>query len=735
MKTEHLRIVILSGLVLCSTLIVAYPVELVLNTDVIFEDETMARIESESISEVEQEGQLLLVIKHDNGSSLTGDFQFIERLMQIERELLDGSNSSTSWVSEEVVISKLETPFNFWAKAFESRNRSLENANQWSDVLQPPLEEGWCGDNSTEAEQQAFESTLLLLPKDSNFGVACPSFPGADAEQPPDPDEMLWLVWLKSEGGDTDWNSLNIWAEKVSDSTEFEFEAVGVNMLFAKSKVIAKNDINNVMIPSIFALAIVLVVILRDWKVSVATLGGVVLVICAEAGLLSALGKSMSIVDAIAFPIVLAVAVDGAFWYCKSSRSKEEVRSILLMAMATTLAAISLAMISPLKAQSSLAMVMAIGIILSWIVTRFVLEDFFLNSRRISTNENELKESIFTNKSAIWSWPIALLLLASIAIISPNGVEVFDVNQFLPEDDPALGEFDELQSKYIIASSTVTWVVVNTEGDSTDDFQAIVDFQKQLGNHPSVISFETGIMKSPLVMGITTNSQGLTNSTFDQVSQYSYGSPIMDDHRLQSSGKTTGIAIALFIDGSNADAALQLMEDIDYLLDSSNLSGEVGGDLVVGSSLARDFEDSRVTQILAAGFAVFFVSAIITGNPQRSLRIAIGTIAIGAAVDGMASMIGERGVSTAPAVLLGMGFAADYLSHASANHVTTRNDNFARWGAAITSVSVFILLSFATFPPARETGQLLGMSILFSVTLATCLAINLSNFSLTDSEE
>ncbi|MBT4406301.1 MAG: hypothetical protein HOC79_00310 [Euryarchaeota archaeon] len=69
-----------------------------------------------------------------------------------------------------------------------------------------------------------------------------------------------------------------------------------------------------------------------------------------------------------------------------------------------------------------------------------------------------------------------------------------------------------------------------------------------------------------------------------------------------------------------------------------------------------------------------------------------------------------------------MGFAADYLSHASVEHISTRKDSFARWRAAITSISVFILLGLTSFPPARNTGNLLTLSIIFSVILASCLA-------------
>ena len=51
-------------------------------------------------------------------------------------------------------------------------------------------------------ESSAFETTLLLLPKDTNFGVACPAFPGANEQQAPNSDEILWLKWMDSADGE-----------------------------------------------------------------------------------------------------------------------------------------------------------------------------------------------------------------------------------------------------------------------------------------------------------------------------------------------------------------------------------------------------------------------------------------------------------------------------------------------------------------------------------------------------
>ena len=152
------------------------------------------------------------------------------------------------------------------------------------------------------------------------------------------------------------------------------------------------------------------------------------------------------------------------------------------------------------------------------------------------------------------------------------------------------------------------------------------------------------------------------------------------------------------------------------------MSGEIGGDLITGISLAKSFEQTRILQIIFAGIIVFTISRLMTGSTNRAARIAVGTIAVGIAVDGLASHLGGRGVNTAPAVLLGMGFAADYLSHASDKITSWKFDNMARWGAALTSGSVFFVVSFSKFPPAKDTGVLLTLTIIISVFLATLLS-------------
>ena len=716
MRPEQLRLALVVGMLLSAGLLITNPIDPQMNTEVIFDDEAMIRIKDQSIEGVSY--QLVLRFQHDDGDQITSNLTRVQELMQLENEFIDGTNPDTAWQEKTFTVQRMVTPFSAWSDAFDSRNRSLENATQWANVLLPELEDGWCGSGANTEEKAAFEASLLMLPEGTNFGIACPAFAGASATQPPVANEILWIIYAGSDDEDSDWDSLRLWADQTSKNTDYEITAVGVNMMYGKAKAIAEEDLQFVVISSFFVLGAMLTIGLRDWQSAGATLFGVGLVIGAEFGILSALGFEFSIIDGIALPIIMGVAVDGAFWYSKSSRNREEVRSMLFIAMITTVAAVSLAIFSPIRAQRSLGLVMAIGIVLDWVVTRYVLEDFFI-SRREKRNESAFQDQELTQFSAEWVWPVALIVLASIAVISPPGVNVLEVEQFLPPDDPALDIMDDLQSKYILASSTTAWIVVDVDGSNEADFQALQGLQTQLGQHPSVITLETGVLQTPVVVGI---SQLENASTIDEAANQTLDSSVFGDMRLQQNDVTVGVSIAVLIDGENSIAAMQFAEDAEDLLEQNGFTGVVGGDLPTGGRAAEIFEQSRVTQILSAGAAIFVVAMFVMRTPLPAARIAIGAIAIGAAVDGLASSFGGRGVNTALAVLLGMGFAADYLAHASADHTPTKLDMSARWWAALSSASVFMLLAMTTFPPSKNSGQLLSLSILLSVILATCLA-------------
>jgi len=715
MAPERLRLALLLALLASSAVLFFAPPELAMNSERMVDDPIKQRIEQESVGDAKK-SMLVLRIKHDDGGLVSNNLTRVQALLQLEQEILSGSDPQTAWIEPHVWIHRIESPISTWESAFASRNRSLSNASQWADVMQPIIEQGWCGNESTEEEQAAFESSLLLLPRDTNLGIACPSFPGASASQAPAADEMLWIMWMDSHSEDSDLHTVLAWTDRLSENTEFEVSAIGAKMLFNKARLIAENDMRYILFPSILLLGIILALGLRDPLVAITTIGGVVLVVAAELGILSLFGVAISVIDAVALPIIMGVAVDGAFWYCRSSRKRDEVRRMLLVAMLTTVSAVSLAFFSPIRAQRTLALVMVLGLIFDWLLTRFILEDFYLSRR----SEESLvdRTPMRSHPLLFWCWPVALLLLTSVALVAPAGFKVLDVEQFLPEDDSSILEMHEISSEYVLASSATTWIAVDADGDSEEELRRVQVLQRQLGQHPSIITFDTGVVRSPMVFGIPTQN----GSSIDQVSGDDEGTLLLQDSRLQRDGVTSGIAIIVLIDVQNVDAAIQFGKDARNLISSNGFEGGVGGDLIKSAELTKEFDEERMTQIILAGLAVYIVAWFVLRSPLQAARIAIGTLAVGIAIDGMASLITGRGIITAPAVLLGMGFTADYLSHASVDHAPTRRDNSARWWAAFSSLSAFVLLSFATFPPAKESGQLLIISIIFSVVLATCLS-------------
>ena len=241
MRPEQLRLVLVVGMLMSAGLLFSYPVNPKMNTEVIFDDEAAMRMREDGVQE--ENYQLVLRFRHDQGGQMTSNLTRVQALMQLEVEFNDGTNPQTSWEYDSLYIDRLVTPFSAWSDAFESRNRSLENASQWADVLLPEIEDGWCGNNATDEEKSAFESSLLMLPESTNFGVACPAFSGASASQPPATNEILWLVYVGASEHGGDWNALNLWADKVSENTEFEISAVGVNMMYGKAKVIAEEEL------------------------------------------------------------------------------------------------------------------------------------------------------------------------------------------------------------------------------------------------------------------------------------------------------------------------------------------------------------------------------------------------------------------------------------------------------------------------------------------------------------
>ena len=116
--------------------------------------------------------------------------------------------------------------------------------------------------------------------------------------------------------------------------------------------------------------------------------------------------------------------------------------------------------------------------------------------------------------------------------------------------------------------------------------------------HPNIIAYDTGLSREILVLGLGDLTE---NSSFDELYDNTTESILVKDPWLRVDGEVTGGFILAVIDGENAQSAYQFSLDTQNLLDDNNLSGEIGGDLITGISLAKSFEQTRILQIIFAG--------------------------------------------------------------------------------------------------------------------------------------
>ena len=126
------------------------------------------------------------------------------------------------------------------------------------------------------------------------------------------------------------------------------------------------------------------------------------------------------------------------------------------------------------------------------------------------------------------------------------------------------------------------------------------------------------------------------SSNFSALYENTSQSVIINDPWLRVNGDITGGMIIAIIDGEDSESAYQFLLDTQDLMATNNVSGEIGGQLITGIDLAKSFEQTRIIQILAAGCAVFVIAFGLTRSPEKAIRIAAGTIAVGIAVDGLA---------------------------------------------------------------------------------------------------
>ena len=103
MKVKIARIGIVFILIFCSGLNLIFPAEFVINTDVLFEDEVIERLQKEN----EDNSDLILLITHDDGGPLTNNLSRVQKLLSLEDDIKNNKNNISILSSGQEYISTL----------------------------------------------------------------------------------------------------------------------------------------------------------------------------------------------------------------------------------------------------------------------------------------------------------------------------------------------------------------------------------------------------------------------------------------------------------------------------------------------------------------------------------------------------------------------------------------------------------------------------------------------------
>ena len=149
---------------------------------------------------------------------------------------------------------------------------------------------------------------------------------------------------------------------------------------------------------------------------------------------------------------------------------------MLFVAMLTTEATVGLAVVSH-PDPAILGLAIAIGIALSWCVSRVLLEPVYLRQRRPRTSESSRHRSSIHSALEGRAWSGLLMMLALLVLLAPPGVTVASVESFLPADSPSIDALQDLEARYLVAATAPILIVADADPEDPDVIDRLRGFE------------------------------------------------------------------------------------------------------------------------------------------------------------------------------------------------------------------------------------------------------------------
>ena len=699
--------------------------------------------------------QVLVSIRRDDGGELLGDLSSMQWLGQLEAHLRTAEEppfGAPSWPDDAPSVLHVAGIAGLLDAWLQANGSSLIAATSWSDIT-PASDQTPCSATADRQGQALLAGFLLLAPQGSAPGFICPDLPGGHAALAPSADETLWLLRVEHDPKDGIHSErIDAWFEEVSGSSPYELRATSTEHVFDAARATSDADLIRLGPWAFLGVAAVLLWALAERRPLLAATAGVAAAMLATVGTLQLLGHTFTLIDLVALPLLLAVGVDGPIWHRRGGHGRAATRSLLLVAAATTAATMLPAALAPVPAVRGLALVVVVGVVYDWAVTRVILEPWLV-APQATVSDHPPPRRAGTQRP--WGLAIAALILVPglvAPLVAPEADVRLDIDQFLEAGHPLLAELDRLDDRFLIAGTRIVPIIVQSEETNAsrliDDMSRL---ERDVGQLPGVarldlVVSEVALAAGPATLlaqaaalgvapaGVSFGPAGLHVSdpaadpaALTSAALAALGPTLLghDPLLIGEDGQLTGYLLMVVLDVRDLEQAARFdaaLSDLAWV-EEAGLSVVAGGAFIEGARLVGVVSLAERTQVLAAAAALLVVGALTLRRVDEAILLALG----GLSVAGVASFVASvdpagRGLMTTPAMLLAIGLSADHLSHALRGARDGHAGTAARAAAAGTSALVFAVLLGAAFPPTRQLSLLVLAAVLTSAALAMAWA-------------
>jgi len=546
------------------------------------------------------------------------------------------------------------------------------------------------------------------------------------------------------------------------------------------------NEANMIIIPGIFiAICVILLINFRRISYIILPLLGLSVSVIWLAGTMVLLGIRFNTIYVALVPLLLGLGVDYSVhlfhnYRIEIDKGKSPGKAIItsitdvgtamsLAALTTVIAFLSFltASIPPLR---DFGVLCALGIVYTFITTITLQASlrYVLDRRKKVTGK--LKSKKKTNAIAmkklsqiVYKYSGVFLIIACIItvgmFIGATNVETgFDIEDFLPKDNPAMETLEEIKNDFPYSSQYQEYILIEGDVTSVDTLKGIYNSHEKLEDDSYVVRNPNGELKIKSTLSITQNAirenssiasefnideNGIPKTDADVKRLYDYFYTSIEywieirDVLHKNDGSYDASVIRIYVDFSSSDESVAKNQEVLYnelnddLSDYGDAKAIVTGGYSTSYSVTNGLTQSQIMSTAISIIIATIIPIIVYRSPLLGL-ITIVPVAISIVwILGSIYFIGySLNVMTVMVTSLTIGIGIDYAIHTTgrfrlvadktgdptkAMTETIGHTGSALLIAAMSTIAGFGMLIFAPIPPEQQFGVIMCLTILYAL--------------------